>query len=492
MALTPEEEKELCTLLEFERKEILEKSLSEFAKDAWHVIEPQTQYIHGWHIDAICEHLQAVSRGEITKLLINIPPRHMKSILVNVMWPAWEWVTTPHSKWLFSSYAKSLTVRDSVKCRRLIESQWYQNYWDKSFRLTSDQNEKTRFENSKSGYRMSTSVGGSGTGEGGDRIVCDDPHKVGEAESNIKRASSIDWWNKEMSTRANDPKKSAHVVIMQRVHEFDLSGDILEKGEYEHLCIPARFNESRKCISMLGWEDPRKKDGELLWPERFDEKAINKIAKTLGSRDAAGQLDQDPAPADGDIFKREWWRYWDILPDRFDEMIQSWDMTFKDTKSSAYVVCQVWGRAGGDKYLIDQFRKQADFVATVQAFINMTNRHPNAKAKLVEDKANGPAVIATLRKEISGIIEYAPKGSKEARAHAQTPQIESGNVYLPNPNRYPWVSDMIERFTKFPNAKYKDEIDTATQALDWLSKNERRSLAMFVAPSGTKSKSNWM
>src|SRR5271168_4065422 len=205
------------TRLKIER-EYATRSLREFVRQAWRVVEPSTPFVPGWHIDAIIDHLEAVTRGDIRNLLINVPPRHMKSLLVSVFWPAWEWIQYPERRWLYSSYAAALSTRDSVMCRRLIESPWYRSRWGHVYSLTGDQNAKTRFDNSRSGYRLSTSVGGSVTGEGGDRIVCDDPHNVSDVASDATRKSAIDWWDIAMSTRVNDPKTSAMVIVMQRCH----------------------------------------------------------------------------------------------------------------------------------------------------------------------------------------------------------------------------------------------------------------------------------
>src|ERR1700676_2745578 len=244
------------------------RSLREFVRQAWIVVEPSTPFVPGFHIDAIVEHLEAVTRGEIRNLLINVPPRHMKSLLVSVLWPAWEWIQHPERRWLFSSYAASLSIRDSIKCRTLIESPWYQTNWGDRFSLTGDQNAKARFENDRTGYRLATSVGGAATGEGGDRIVCDDPHNVQEAESDAVRQGTLDWWDVVMSTRLNDPRTAVKVIVMQRCHERDLSGHVLEQGGWEHLCLPAEY-DGTVFQSSIGWSDPREQAGELLWPERF-------------------------------------------------------------------------------------------------------------------------------------------------------------------------------------------------------------------------------
>jgi hypothetical protein len=221
-----------------------EESLLEFLKQAWHVVEPATSYIHGWHIDAICELLEAITHGHLRNVLINVPPRSMKSLTVNVFWPAWEWIQFPERHWLFASHAFPLSLRDSVKCRRLIQSDWYQANWSHIVQLTGDQNQKNRFENTRTGCRLASSVGGSLTGENAHRVIADDPHNVKDRESERMRERVLQWWDEVMSTRLNDLKTGAKVIIMQRVHENDLSGHVLELGNYEHLCIPAEYEGS--------------------------------------------------------------------------------------------------------------------------------------------------------------------------------------------------------------------------------------------------------
>ena len=433
------------------------------------MVEPATPYVPGWHIEAICDHLEAVTRGEIRNLLITMPPRHSKSLTVSVFWPTWEWVRHPARRWLFSSYAQSLSIRDSLKCRRLIESPWYQANWGHVFRLTTDQNTKTRFDNDRMGYRLATSVGGAATGEGADRLICDDPHNVNEADSDAIRTSTLDWWDHVMSTRLNDPKTGTKVVVQQRVHEADLAGHVLERGGWDHLCLPAEY-EGKRYHTAIGWEDPRTEPGELLWPDRFGPDELAALKRDLGSQASAGQLQQEPAPAEGAIFKRDWWRFYTTLPETFDQVIQSWDMTFKDGSDTDYVVGQVWGKKGADCYLMDQIRARLDFPGTVAAVRSLTARYPQATVKLVEDKANGPAIISTLRREIVGLIPVNPAGGKEVRAHAVAPLVESGNVYLPAASVHPWAGDFLERCTKFPRVAYDDEIDAMTQALLRLSR----------------------
>ncbi|MBZ5601561.1 MAG: phage terminase large subunit [Acidobacteriia bacterium] len=468
-------------------REVAARSLGQFVRRASSVVEPFTPFVPGWHIDAIVDHLEAVSRGEIRNLLINVPPRHMKSLLVSVFWPAWEWIRYPERRWLFSSYAAQLSIRDSVKCRRLIESSWYRALWGHVFKLTGDQNAKSRFDNDRSGYRLATSVGGSVTGEGGDRIVCDDPHKVDEVESDGVRKASIDWWDIAMSTRVNDPKTSSKVVVMQRCHQQDLSGHLLEQGGFEHLCLPAEY-EGSKHVTSIGFSDPRTANSELLWPQRFGTGEIADLKRALGSYASAGQLQQRPSPAEGGMIKRHWFRFWQKpganlpavlvrLPDGsqhwvvaeeigfVEDQAQSWDCSFKDLETSDYVVGQVWGRIGARFLLLDQIRERMDCPSTVKSVHQMSTRWPGCAAKLIEDKANGSAVIQMLSNQIPGIIAVNPSGGKIARASAISPLVEAGNVYLPHPQMFPWVQDLIEECAAFPNAAHDDQVDAMTQVL---------------------------
>lgn len=467
-----------------------------FVAGAWPIVEPRRPFVNGWHIGAIAEHLTAVSDGEIQRLIVNIPFRHMKSLLVSVFWQTWEWTWMPESRWLMAAYAQTLTKRDNLKARRIIQSPWYRANYGHRFRLTTDQNEKLRFENDRAGYRIATSVGGAGTGEGGDRVVIDDPLKAGDAHSEAVREGTNEWWAEEMSSRGNDLSEdaripSAFVVIMQRLHEKDLTGYMLEEeGDWTHLMLPWEYEPDRKCVvEVTGFEDPRTEPGELLWPERFDRATTERFKRTLGAYGTAGQMQQRPAPPEGGIFKRTWWKFWKPqhsplppvsirlpdgtaylaptveLPIHVKADLQSWDMAFKNTVDSAFVVGQVWGFLAADSYLLGQTRARLSFTETVQAVRDLTKAFPEATTKLVEDKANGPAVIDSLQHEIPGIIPVEPEGDKIARAWAVSPLIEAGNVYLPHPALAPWVWDLIEEAASFPNSTFKDQVDTFTQAL---------------------------
>ena len=399
----------ICQPFEIE-KEMAERHFRQFARQAWPVVEPATAFTANWHFDAVADHLEAVSRGQIRRLLICIPPRHGKSTQVSILWLPWHWLRNPARRFLFTSYSAELAERHSVACRRVIESQWYQQRWADRFQLTADQNEKNRYENNKSGCRLAIGVGGAATGEGGDIIVVDDPHNVRYAESDTIRQTTAEWWSRVMSTRNNDPRSGARVIVMQRVHENDLAGHMLRQGGYETLILPTEY-EGSTYVAGIGWHDPRTEKGELLWKERFGAAEVEEQKRDLGSYAAAAQLQQRPAPAEGGILKRAWWKLLREMPRKFDEMIQSWDCSFKETSSSDYVVGQVWGRIGADKYLVDQVRRRMDCPTTIQEIVRLSEKYPNAKTKLIEDKANGPAVVAMLKHQLTGLIPVIRKAA---------------------------------------------------------------------------------
>ena len=398
-------------------------------------------------------------------------------LLTAVFWPAWVWIDHPEARWLFSSYREPLATRDSVKCRRLIESDWYQQRWGDRYQLSGDQNQKNRFENTSTGYRVVVPMS-AGTGERGDYVVVDDPHSVDQAASDTERHAAVEWWNGSMATRLNDLSSGHKVVIMQRLHESDLTGDLLAKGGYDLLCLPAEFEPERRCATSIGWSDPRQEGGELLWPDKVSRADLDDLKTTLGSYRYAAQYQQRPAPAEGGVFKRSWWRYWRpahrelppvqvrmadgtvesiaavSLPERFDEMVQSWDLAFKDLETSDYVVGQVWAARGADRFLLDQRRARMDMPRTVEAIRGMSEQWPRAAAKLVEDRANGPAVIATLKHDIAGLIAVnaltQALNRLQGASRAIYPVLESEIVIdpIPIPAHWPCVFGMDARLTE--------------------------------------------
>jgi predicted phage terminase large subunit-like protein len=506
----PRESERIDLVYEGAVTELCERRLYDFAKSAWRVVEPGTPFVDGWHIGAICEHLEAVTDGEIKNLVVSVPPRSMKSYLIDVFWPAWLWLSNAAVRWLFFSCDQDLSTRDSLRTRDVIVSRWYQQRWGSRWRLKQDQNEKTQFANTKTGYRYAFPVGG-GMGHGGDVIVGDDLHKPHEVWSTAKREYVIRCWSQTIAQRVTP--SSRKVLAGQRTHHEDVIAHALGQGGWTHLNIPEEYEVPPMVqVTSIGWRDPRSKPKELMWPDQRPQAFVDQQKTIAGPYGWAAQFQQRPAPIEGGIFKRAWLRFWQpkgsnlppvripaedggqielpivTLPEGLLES-QSWDCAFKDTKTSSYVVGQTWGQSQVDSFLLDQVRGHLDFMATLEAVRSMSARWPNAVRKLIEDKANGTAVIGTLRKELAGIEPHSPTDSKEGRAQAVVPYVSAGNVYLPHPAIAPWVWDFIEELATFPNSAFDDQVDAMTQ---YLYTMRRRLPATVGAMSvGTVKRKKW-
>jgi predicted phage terminase large subunit-like protein len=468
---------------------LCQRSLRDFVRDAWHVVEPRTRFMPGWHLDAVCEHLQAISAGQLRNLLINIPPRHAKSLCVSVFWMCWSWASRPQTRWLYSSYAAGLSIRDSRKCRSIIGSPWYQARWGDRFRLTGDQNAKTRFDNDLTGYRIATGVRGSNTGEGADIVVVDDPHNVKEKESRRKLAETLMWWDEVMSTRLNDPRTGAKVIVMQRVAEGDLSGHVLKQGGYEHLCLPAEYEPQRRCVTSPGWTDPRATAGELLWPGRIGRDEIADFKLRLGPVGYAGQFQQRPAPAGGARFKREWFRYFTIDAgsyllhhggnepmrveidqcDRFGMMDPASTAGGRPgAQSPCFTVIGVWDvTPGGEMLKVHHHRGQWEAPEVVDEAVKII-RQFDLPWIGVEKNGVGQGILQTIRHFGHTVREIPARGSKEARSETAEIRMHAGKIYFLQ--GAPWLWDLQQELLTWPNSEHSDQVDELAHAAIWVHK----------------------
>jgi len=514
-----------------------EDDLYSFLKYSWRYID-SSEFTDGWPIQAVADHLQAVTDGDIKRLIINIPPRCAKSSLTSVAFPAWTWAqpwnghtSGPGVQFLHASYAQQLSLRDSVKCRRLIESPWYQQLWGDRFRLTGDQNTKTRFDNDKGGSRLSTSVGSALTGEGGSIIVVDDPNAAQEAFSEATIHSTIEWWDSALSTRLNDPKQGAFVVIQQRLSEEDLTGHILSKdvGEWTHLCLPMRYEWQRHSYSSIGWHDPRgldeegdplievnedgeripvsvdaqieleKREGFLLWPERFGEREVGILERQLGPWAAAGQLQQRPEPKGGGIIKSDWWQPWtnSIYPN-MDMIIACVDTAYTAKTENDPSAMTVWGvfsqdvsvqapnqavaRHGGLVQYSRSYTEVNPRVMLMYAWqgrfelhdlvnkISHTCREFEVDTVLIENKAAGHSVAQEIKRLYGhakfGLQMYDPKSQdKLSRLYSVQHLFAEGLVFAPS---YQWAEMVIQQVGQFPKGKHDDLVDTVSMAMRYL------------------------
>jgi predicted phage terminase large subunit-like protein len=463
-----------------------EASLYEFVKAAWHVIEPGAPFVGGWHIEVICEHLEAVTNGDIKRLLINIPPRHAKSIIVGVMWPVWEWLAHPSEKFLCASYSGILSTRDSLKARRLVQSPWFVERWGHLFALTGDQNQKTRFENDKTGYRIATSVGGTATGEGGSRLILDDPHGAQDAQSEAMRETAVEWFDLVWSTRLNNPVTDAMVVIMQRLHENDISGHVLKNPKgWEHVCLPAEFDGVRRK-TKLGHYDKRVDSRALLWPERFNTEVIETLKRQLGEYGASGQLQQQPSPTGGGIIKVSHFQRWPVKEKfpAFKYMVQSYDTAFTEKTQgdpTGCITAGVFEYKGQDCLMVlDAWDEHLSYPALrKRALDDWQERYGvrdeqkgrRADIILIEAKGSGLSLIQDMQMSNVPICSYNPGfADKISRAHQVAPIIELDCVYIPESKKHPgefvtWAKPFVEQVGKFPKAEHDEYVDCLTQMI---------------------------
>lgn len=452
-------------------RELCRRSLADFVRMAWHVVEPQQRYVSGWAVDAIAQHLEAVTAGDIRRLLINVPPGLMKSLLTGVFWPAWEWGPRgiPSMRYVCGSHEQGLAIRDGVKMRRLIQSDWYQARWPLS--LTDDQNQKILFENSATGFRQASAIR-SMTGRRGDRVVIDDPHSVEGATSDAERETACREFSETVPTRLNNPAESAIVVIMQRLHERDVSGLILsEIGCYDHLMLPMRFEPDRRCTTSIGFTDPRTDDGELLFPERFPESAVADLERSLREYGAAGQLQQRPAPRGGGLIKAD--RLEIGEPTEIKRAVRYWDKAGTHG-GGAYTAGVLVGVDGDGRYwILDVVRGQWAAPERERMIKLTADTDGRGHAVWIEQEPGSggkESAEATVR-NLAGWNIRADRvtGDKGSRAGPLAVQIEAGNVRL---KRAAWNRPFIDECVTFPAGKYKDQVDAAAGAFAKLTSTE--------------------
>ena len=438
---------------------------------AWPVLEPATPLKWGWALDAICDHLEAVTRGTIPRLLMNVPPGTMKSLLTGVIWPAWEWgpVGKPGNRFLGTAHKQDLAIRDSMKCRRLIASEWYQARWPMP--LVSDQNAKTKFENEATGFREAMAFT-SMTGSRGDRVILDDPLSVDDANSEAALRAAELTFTEALPTRLNNDK-SAIVVIMQRLHERDTSGIILDRGlPYVHLCLPMRFEPDRRCVTPI-FTDPRTQEGELLFPERFGEAQVSDLEKTMGSYASAGQLQQRPAPRGGGMLQRHWLQIRKAVPAGV-RWIRAWDLAATADPAAAWTAGAKVGKAQDGTFWIADMRRIQGSAQDVERLLVATAQQDgvSVKGSIPQDPGQaGKAQAQYLIRQLAGFSYQASpeSGDKITRAMPFAAQAEAGNVYV---IEGPWNAAFFDEIDSFPTGKWKDQVDAVSRAFAELTAPE--------------------
>ncbi len=448
---------------------ILRRDFMSFIERSFSELNPQTRLLGGPHIEVIATKLEACRTGKIRRLIINLPPRHLKSHCASIAFVAWYLGHNPAGHVICASYGQDLADKLARDTRTIMQSAWYQRFF--STRL-SDRLAVRDFTTTELGTRMATSVGGVLTGRGADLIIIDDALKPDEALSETRRKAVNDWYDNTLLSRLNDKANGCIVIIMQRLHQEDLVGHVLEQEPWDVLSFAAiaEQEERFRIESPLGWRWFERKTGEALHPERESLVTLAKIRERMGDYNFSSQYQQNPIPLGGAMVKTSWLRYYDPtdLPQRFDNQVQSWDTANKSNELANFSVCTTWGVANRRVYLLHVYRARLNYPDLKRKVKELARLH-GARRILIEDKASGTQLIQDLQAEgLSGVTPYEPPSGtdKIMRLHAQTHRFENGNVLLPRSAS--WLADYVAELTGFPGTKYDDQVDSTAQALDYL------------------------
>ncbi len=447
---------------------MLRHDLYTFTERSFHELNPQVPFLHNWHIELIAAELERCRRGEIRRLIINVPPRSLKSHCATVAFPAFVLAHNPSAQIIAASYGQDLANKHALDCRTLLASEWYQRLFPT--RLPSQRQALQELITTQKGFRLATSVGGVLTGRGADLIIIDDPLKPDEALSETQRRAVNNWFDHTLYSRLNDKRTGCIIIIMQRLHEDDLVGHVLEQEDWDLVRLPAIAEEDEVHVirSPYRTRTVRRRAGEALHPEREPLILLEHLRGTVGEYNFAGQYQQQPAPLGGGMVKAQWFKTYTPgeQPANFDLIFQSWDTANKSTELSDYSVCTTWGCKDRRLYLLHVYRKRLEYPELKRSVVQMATDY-RATNILIEDKASGTQLIQDLIREGAyGLTRFEPKMEKIMRLHSVTSTIENGFVYLPE--QAEWLNEYLRELTTFPNGKHDDQTDSTSQALDWI------------------------
>lgn len=457
------------SLTPFEYDTILRNDPTAFIERSFYEVNPGKKLLMASYISLIASKLEDCRTGRIRRLAICMPPRYLKSHCVSVAFGAWLLGHNPSARIINASYAQDLASKHALECRTLMQSPMYKRLF--RTRLSTDKQAVDDFLTTDKGFRMATSVGGVLTGRGADFIIIDDPLKPQDALSETERTKVNRWYDNTLLSRLDDKANGCIIIVMQRLHQDDLIGHVLEQEGWEVLSLPAIAEEDEEypIESPLGNFRYTRRAGEALHAERESLADLAKMRQTMGEYDFASQYQQNPAPQGGAMVKKEWLCYYvpDERPAKFDRIIQSWDTANKAGELNDYSVCTTWGQKGNKFYLLHVFRRRMEYPDLKRAVKEQASLY-KPQVILIEDKASGTQLIQELTAEnISGLIPYEPPAcEKIMRFHGQTAAFENGLVLIPEEAH--WLSDYVHELTTFPGSKHDDQVDSTTQALAWM------------------------
>lgn len=459
---------------------LLKHDLVAFIRRVLETIAPGEVYQHNWHIEAMAFELQRCIDGGVTRLIMTVPPRSLKSICASVAFPAWILAHDPSARIICISYSADLAARHARDCRRVMESEWYRRLFPGT-RISREKNSEMEFVTTAHGYRYSTSIGGTLTGRGANYLIIDDSLKADEAMSEVYRPGVNESYSRTIYSRLDDKRTDRIIIVQQRLHVDDLVGYVLQKEKWTHLNLPA-IAETEQEIAIGRNRIYRREIGEVLHPARESRETLAAIKIALGSYDYYAQYQQCPVPPEGAVLQREWFRVYDEIPERRrgDRIIQSWDTALTDGTSSDYSVCITVLVRGVDYYILDILREKLNY-PDLRRRIYRNWLDWGAEPPIIEDKGSGISLIQELRgDEFAGFpkaIAFKPEGDKLSRMHAQSAKIEAGHLHVPR--HADWLDDFFIEITQFPRGRHDDQVDALSQFLCWISRPRHRT---FIIP----------
>jgi predicted phage terminase large subunit-like protein len=464
--------------------ELTRRDFASFLMRAFPIVRGGAELAHNWHLDAIAWQLQRVRQGECRRLLVTLPPRNLKSIMISVAWVAWCLGGDPSLNFVCVSYSNELSAKHARDCRAIMQSAWYRRLFPRTV-ITAARSAAYDFETSQGGGRLATSIGGTLTGRGGDIIIIDDPLKPEEANSDTSRNAVNDWFHSTLASRLNDKKRGSILTVMQRLHQYDLAGMLIESGEWDELTVPAIAPEDASFPLTRGRRYHRTA-GEALHAAREPVEELLRIKKTIGSVIFAAQYQQQPVPAEGNMIRAEWLRSGDgrqALARGGGQIVQSWDTASKDGLLNDWSVCITALVQRKQVFLLDVWRRKVEFPDLRKAAIANAREH-GARVLLIEDQASGTQLLQSLRNEQpAGVplpIARKPEADKKTRLAGVSAMIEAGQLFLPLDA--PWLAEFKNELLAFPSSRHDDQVDALSQLLTWVDRQQRMDTDCIAGP----------
>ena len=463
------------------RRAFLDRLLADdflaFLRKVFETVSPERVFRETWLVEAMVNRAEGIMGRRTKRLIVTVPPRHLKSIVFSVALPAFFLGRDPTKRIICVSYSNELAIKHALDFRAVVNSLWYRRAFPKT-KISREKDTQHETMTTARGYRYATSVNGTLTGRGANIIILDDPQKPDEAQSETQRKTVGEWYDTTLLSRLDSKSEGAIILVMQRVHEDDLAGRLLEKSGWDHLKVPA-IAENDEQISLGGRRFHRRKAGDIIDPHGDSYEALVEMKRSMGELFFSAQYQQEPIPAAGNLIKAAWFKSYDTVPQLTyeDRLIISLDTAMKGTELSDFSVATVWLVRKDNCYLIDLWRERADYPNLKRAVLDLVKKYP-AASLLIEDKGSGTSLIQDLRAENRAVIAINPEGDKQTRLARVSAHFEAGCVLFPKGAS--WLGILTSELLGFPNMRHDDQVDSVTQALNWILQQRQNRISYDI------------